>query len=72
MGFTEITVQDTILSSRGGFHSRVMTGSVELSGMASTMRLYVCNSTIWAQKRRLMPSTLVFSSIAEFIAVYLA
>ena len=46
MGFTEITVQDTILSSRGGFQSRVMTGNVELSGMASTMRLFVCNVEI--------------------------
>ena len=26
--------------------SRVMTGSVELSGMASTMRLFVCNVQI--------------------------
>ena len=43
MGFTKITVQDTILSSHGGFHSRVKTGSVELSGMESTMRLFVCN-----------------------------
>ena len=42
MGFTEITVQDTILR----FYSRVMTGSVELSGMESTMRLFVCNVEI--------------------------
>ena len=46
MGFTEITVQDTILSSRGGFYSLVMTGIVELSDIASIVLLFVCNVEI--------------------------